>query len=105
LFNIEDPVASGVNPVQEPDVPPVPCTIVRRMYVLRALVVVDDVPYNFTSEASEPDDVTAMHLVPVDPGLRPVAVNMAVFESSSLSATVPADQLLVGLAVAELKAE
>ena len=56
-------------------------------------------------EASDPVEVTAMHLVPVAPGLRLVAVNIAVLLSSSDSATVPADQLLVGLAVVAENAE
>ena len=46
-----------------------------------------------------------MHLVPVAPGLRLVAVNIAVLLSSSESATVPAVQLLVGLAVVAENAE
>src|ERR1700712_3822909 len=46
-----------------------------------------------------------MHLVPVAPGLRLVAVNIAVLLSSSERATVPADQLLVGLAVVAENAE
>ena len=46
--------------------------------------VAGDVTYNLTVEASEPDEVTAMHLVPVDVGLRPEAVNMATLLSSSL---------------------
>src|SRR3954467_13238113 len=46
-----------------------------------------------------------MHLVPLAPGLRSAAVNIAVLWSSSESATVPADQLLVGLAVVAENAE
>src|SRR5262245_56233963 len=46
-----------------------------------------------------------MHLVPVAPGLRLEAVNIAVLESSSESATVPAVQLLVGFEVVAENAE
>src|ERR1700710_2452982 len=46
-----------------------------------------------------------MHLVPVAPGLRLLAANIAVLLSSSERATVPADQLLVGLAVVAENAE
>src|SRR3954454_14808961 len=46
-----------------------------------------------------------MHLVPVDPGLRLLAVNNAELESSSESATVPLAQLLVGLVVVAENAE
>ena len=46
-----------------------------------------------------------MHLVPVAPGLRLLAVNSAVLLSSSESATVPAVQLLVGLTVVAENAE
>ena len=68
-------------------------------------MVAELVPYSFTAEASEPLEVTAMHLLPVEPGLRLVAVNIAVLLSSSVRATVPADQLLVGLTVVAEKAE
>jgi hypothetical protein len=40
-----------------------------------------------------------MHFSPVDPGLRLLALNSAVELSSSLSATVPEVQLLVGFEV------
>ena len=40
-----------------------------------------------------------MQWVPVEPGLRLVAVNAAVLLSSSVRATVPVAQLLVGLTV------
>ena len=46
-----------------------------------------------------------MHLVPLAPGLRLVALNIAVLLSSSESATVPEVQLLVGLAVVAENAE
>ncbi len=46
-----------------------------------------------------------MHLLSVDPGTRFVAVNIAVLLSSSARATVPADQLLVGLLVVAENAE
>src|SRR5579875_1471491 len=46
-----------------------------------------------------------MHFVPVDPGLRFVALNRAEFESSSDRLTVPADQLFVGFEVVDENAE
>src|SRR3954466_12931542 len=46
-----------------------------------------------------------MHLLPVEPGLRLLTLNIAVLESSSAKATVPAAQLLVGLEVVEENAE
>jgi hypothetical protein len=64
-----------------------------------AFVVAAPVPYSFTVEASDPLEVTAMHFSPVDPGFRLLAVNSAVEESSSLNATVPEAQLLVGFVV------
>jgi hypothetical protein len=86
----EEPVAGGMNPVQEENEPPVPWLMLNVMWVLRELVVAGEVPYSFTAEGSDPVEVTVMHLVPVEPGLRPVALNSAVLESSSLSATAPA---------------
>src|SRR3954470_12037890 len=46
-----------------------------------------------------------MHLLPVEPGLRLLTLNIAGLESSSAKATVPAAQLLVGLEVVEENAE
>src|SRR6478752_955759 len=46
-----------------------------------------------------------MHLLPVAPGSRLLALNIAVFVSSSARATLPVAQLLVGLAVVAEKAE
>ena len=46
-----------------------------------------------------------MHLVPVEPGLSPVAVNIAMLVSSSDRATVPTLQLFVGFEVVAEKAE
>src|SRR3712207_5870424 len=47
-----------------------------------------------------------MHREPVSPGFsRGLPVNIALFESLSLSATVPAAQLLAGLSVTEENAE
>ena len=46
-----------------------------------------------------------MHLVPVEPGLRLLALNIAALLSSSARATEPAAQLLVGLAVVAENAE
>jgi hypothetical protein len=68
-------------------------------------VVAGLVPYSLTVEASVPLEVTTMHLVPVEPGFRPVAVKSAVLESSSASATVPTAQLLAGLVVLAVNAE
>ncbi len=47
-------------------------------------------------------EVTATHLVPVEPGLRLVAVKRAVLVSSSFRFTVPVAQLLVGFSVVAL---
>src|ERR1700712_780485 len=98
-------VEAPVKPLHAALVEPVPCSTFRLTLSARALVVLYEVPYSLTVEASEPVEVTLMHLVPVAPGLRLLAVNSAVSLSSSLSATVPAVQLLVGLTVVAEKAE
>ena len=94
-----------MNPVHDPNDPPVPWVIDRSIAAASPRVDAAPVPYSFTVEARLPEDVTAMHLVPVDPGLRLLAVNAAVLVSSSASATVPLAQLLVGLTVVAEYAE
>lgn len=69
------------------------------------MVVAAFVPYSFTVEGSDPDDVTTMQFLPVLPGFRADAENIDVLESSSLNATVPDDQVLVGFEVVAEKAE
>jgi hypothetical protein len=98
-------VEAPAKPLHAALVEPVPCSTFRLMLSARPLVVLYEVPYSLTVEASEPVEVTLMHLVPVAPGLRLLAVNSAVSLSSSLSATVPAVQLLVGLTVVAENAE
>ncbi len=93
-----------MNPLQLPKVPPVPCVMETFSELDSALVVAGLVPYSLTVDGSEPVDVTTMHEVWLSPGFRPVAVKSAVSESSSLSATDPADQLFGALLVVAEKA-
>jgi hypothetical protein len=76
------------------------------VFVASTLVVCGLVAYSFTVDGSDPLDVTVMHRLSVDPGLRFVAVNRAVLAVASFDrATVPAVQLLVGVDVVAEKAE
>jgi hypothetical protein len=92
-------VASGVNPVHDPNPPPVPCSIDTDRYDDNAFVVAVFVAYSFTADGNDPLEVTAMQFAPVSPGFSPVTVNKAAFASSSVNATDPADQLLASLDV------
>ena len=99
------PLANGVNPLQDPNDPPLPCTTFNAMFAARSFVDAGSVAYKCTDEAKLPELLTTMHFVPVEPGFRFAAVNAAVLSSSSANATVPLAQLLVGLTVVEEYAE
>jgi hypothetical protein len=98
------PDGSGVKPLQLPKEPPVPWVTETFNELASAFVVAEPVPYSFTADGSDPVEATTMHAVCVSPGFSPEAVKSAVSESSSLSATEPADQVFGALLVVAEKA-
>ncbi len=99
-----DPLDNATNPAHDPNPAPVPWVTVTVMYPASPFVVAASVAYSLTDDANEPDDVTATHRDPDDPGFRLLNANSADPASSSARVTDPTDKLFPVFDTFELNA-